>query len=1184
MSAKPVLLLTPLREKGHNFKDATSPGSWQAITGTLGELGKALDVDEESKVDVVRSTPDPWSQARSFSEAVLNPSTLLSHMVDQWRGLIALFALSAEYENAYKLVLIPVPLRNSQSRFAQVMTQLLPRTELAAPLGEVSHGWDRPVIVRLFELDHEHRRITPGIDVGLLNPASLVAAGRDSDRVCVNAIPWMSNGLTDPTRLSGHEGLSPTKLHMLAHFLGRLDNDLAKMCADKGSSDQQVLLRNLREQVQLFKKDCLDPRRCPNIGRQSPEMEPGEMWADDMPPIYQLLARPITAKTPQPGTSDCIIRLRDDLGDQAPYKGLVLMDLALASSELPASHITFWGRRTLQEATSGPESERRALRETIAKAGYLVVTPDDFFTQVMVKLDDEEQPGRIDAHTEGLHNCLLPLSPLVLLVRKSTELASAVTINRDGKVSLGVMVSGRSHALSRRYVDKPKTGEGRLLAEVDWGLGDFAVWPNFRSEVWNHYFARIDYSTNSLNRLRGRFALSGRMLADFLRDAQAPERRAESMAPWVDSSALDNRGDAAVLDRIPEFKSRKFSSALYKRFRASASGGRASEIQISKAPYEAAFFSVSVDPEQPPYPAGLSVLKIEEKINPNDRVGVAAIDFGTTNTVACLNSTDPLRIDSRIVHPVKSAREKTAALLSNELTQKFRDFLPSDGRTLPTPTVIIGRPLDTIGRELLDADSELNDALLIRHLMYFQPDFADDGTISAIPIEEWSALLSNIKYNLKWSSAPEMRDAARRYLRQLMLMIACEWTAGGGNPVNLRWHFSRPKDMGDDQDFVGQLQHALSGVVPIPAPDAIGKIEYEGEAAAAYILDEKTKPQGTRGAINIILDIGGGTTDIAIWNNDKKQLLSASIRLAGGDFFTDHIMRNPEILDEFGLKAWSNVIQRLNQESDADLKANIHYIGELLFSGKTLDQAMEREWSRVSGTATVRCLKETAYVFMGGLAWFVGRMLRNLIRDGQLPRAALADIAVALCGRGSGLFVRLHGSDPRAQTEISRLLVLIAAAAGEARPNFPQVQVSRFPKIEVAAGMIIMEKERDKKSDRSSTASNGDAGIVFGGALEGGQSQVLPLSADQAYSDLPLEMGIEELDPFLNAFAMVSGFSIVINDNQRAKLINGVADIDREDERDGRPHQSEFAAVLKALVGLIRLREQDSLRPKTVWK
>lgn len=1190
MDDNAVQMLSPLKKEGHNLKGATQHGRWSPLSGTLGELGKALDVDDQAKVDIVRSTPDPWSQARSFADAVLNPSPMLSDLVGQWRGLLALFGLSAYLEDTYKLTLSAIPLRERQSRFADVMKLLLPKASLAAPVEEVSHGWDRPVLIRLFELNSKRLPEGTGTVIGLLNPACLIAGGRDVERLKFAAIPWMRDGLRDPTRLVGADALPAAALKTLAEFLDGLDRKLAALCGGRGDQGQQDLLQNLRAQLQSFRKDCADgydPVRHPNIDQPTVELEPGDLWAEGLPHLYQLLATPVKAKAPKPGTSDCIIRLRDDLGEPA-FKGLVLLDAGLATADRPASTIAFWGLKTLQQALSGPESDRQALREDIAKAGYLMVTPEDFFSRVLVRMDDDERPAAIAMHPEGLRDCLLPLSPLVLLIRKPEDIASNLSINRDGKVALNIIVGKRPYALSKRFAETVQMGKGKLLQEVDWGLGDFALWPNFRSEVWKHYFARIDFATNSLNRLRGRFAMSGKLLTQLLRETQAIEKRPERIQPWLDNAPLDNGGNASLLDRIPEYSDRKFATDGLTRFRASNSGGKVSEIQIATSPFEAGFFAVVASPDEPPVPAGLSLFNLKEVINPSDMAAPVAIDFGTTNTVACLNDTSPVVLQPRVFHPIEHASNNAARANAAELTQKFRDFLPPDQRVLPTPSVLIGRPLDAAGRELLQGDRDLNDTMLIRHLVYFQPDFAEDGTISAVPLAEWSALLNNIQYNLKWAKSEEMRDAARRYLRQLMLMIACEWAAAGGDPARLNWHFSRPKDMLGDPDFVGQLQNALSAVVRNPAPHAIRPIRDEGNATAAYILDEKTKAKGTRGALNIILDIGGGTTDIAIWDNgaEPKSLLSTSMRLAGGDFFTGHIMRNPEILEKFGLAAWANVIQQLNREGDSSLKANIHYIGELLFSGKTLDNAIAREWSRVSGTDDIRRLKETAYLFLGGVAWFVGRNIRNLIRDGVVQPEALADISLAFCGRGSGLFVRLHGDDPHARTDISKIMLLIAAAAGDAKPRYPQVQVSPVPKIEVAAGMVILARQEQPGEGTGPSRAAADDGdtLTFdiGGPVSPNGSQPTRLDEDP-YKALALDVGIEDLDIFLRAFAQVSGFEVKITDNQRAKLINAVADIDRDDARDKLSQQSEFAAVMKALVGMIRVGPGDPMRPSTSW-
>lgn len=1178
MANEPILLLSPLRKEGHNFKGATSAGSWQPLSGTLGELGKALDVDDDAAVDVVRSTPDPWSQARSFADAVLNPATQRNDIVGQWRGLLALFALSEHFKDSYTLELTGLALKDSKTRFADVMLHLLPQTSLPPTDDLGSPGWDNPYLIKL-TAEGQARYI------GLLNPACLVAGGRDIAQWRNNNVPWMRHGLTDPTALTGTDKLRLPALLILAEYLKRLDEKLKAQCARKGRAEQQEVLKTVSGRLQEFRKNCLDPVKFPGIDSYKLDMEVGEFAVTGLPPLYQLFVVPIAAKARE--ESECVVRLRPDLGGEAPFRGLVLFDPALAESAgRPANNIIFWKFKTLQQVIDYGASEREALRKEIAKDGYLMATPDDLFTSVMVRMDDDDQPAQILAHPEGLQDCLLPLSPLALLIRSASDLASKVTINRDGRVSVQLTVGGQSHKLSRRYVQgKPQAGEGQLIDEVDWGLGDFAIWPNFRSDAWHHYCARIDYASTLSNRLRGRFAMSGALMAALLREVSDQRQRAERTGPWSSGRAIENGGNSALLDSIPEYRDRKFMAAGLTRLRASSSGEKASEVQIATAPFEAACFTIIVNPDEPPTPAGLCLLQIKAIDQVLPKNGNVAIDFGTTNTVACIHDTSPARFEARVIHPLYPAIEGGLAKRASELAQKFKDFLPPDDRILPTPTVVIGRGLDQGGRDALATDQDLNDQSFVRQLMYFQPDFAENGTISAVPLEEWSSLLKSISYNLKWSKAKAMNLAARAYLQQLMLMIACEWASSGGDPKNLAWYFSRPREMGDDANFKSELKAALANIVPDADTNAIRPISYEGDAAAVYILDEKTKTAGTKGAINIILDIGGGTTDVSIWDNGPRprKLFSSSVRLAGGDFFTDHIIQNPEILNDFGLPAWAEIIGSVNTDSDANLKENIHYVGELLFSGKALDRAIARNWATVADMDNVRMLKETSFLFLGGIAWWVGRQLRGLVRDGEISLEALDDIAVAFCGRGSGLFVRLHGDDPHAVTVISRIFRIIAAAAGQTRAKYPQVQVSPYPKIEVAAGMIIAARSEGLSgSANSSQGADPDepADIVMD---EDGDAEASSRAEGDPYSTMAVHVGQDDWKMFLNVFAQVSGCKLTVSDRQNAKIVNGVKAIDTEDDNNGRPRQSEFISLLKGLIELMRHRPDNNMRPTTSW-
>ena len=1173
MSNEMVLLLTPLKsEEDCGFKAPTKAGTWEPLSGTLGELGQALDVDPNAAVDVVRSTPDPWAQARSFAEAVLNPGSRRPEIIDQWRGLIALFALADEYQNSYRIELTEVPLANSGTRFAKVMRHLLPRTTLPPTDNRPAPGWDTPVIVTLAIGDG------PGINVGLLNPASLVAAGRDVELLRLSAVPWMRTGLTDPSKLSGADELTKSELRIIARYLDRVHRQLNAGCAGKGTPHQIETLRQLSDRLRAYRDDCL---------KRFGGIDPDDKFVtrDGAPPsanlsnLYLLCTVPIQADRSK--DSDCVIRLRDDLGEP-PFKGLVLLDRALESTTRPATDISFWGHTTLEQALKASSEQIDAWRRDIAASGYLLVTPDDLFTTVLVRMDERSDPASIAAHPPKLQNCLLPLSPLALLLHKPELLKSKVTMGGDGSVSLELMVGPQIHTMKRRYVKKPtQPNERLLLDEADWVFGDFAIWPDFASNAWKHYCARIDYATDSFKSVRGRFAMSGALMAQLLCDTTAAERRAEEAGQWGNSAPLGSTGEGR-LDRVAAYADRKYTRNGLARLRASLSdGGVASEIQLSSTPFEAACFTVDLGSNEV-VSAGLALLTVDKLDSARNQGGIATVDFGTTNTVACLNGFEPLKLPARIIHPIEREESGRRDEISGAMQRKFQTFMPIDDHILPTPTVIIDRKLDNLARDLVwNGSSDFSRAAFVKQMMYFQPEFSNDGTIASITQGEWSELLRNLTYNLKWST--EVKEATHIYIQQLVLMIACECARTGYDPDRLVWHFSRPRDMGGDDTFLRMLKTIVKTVLPRSSDDAVKDLHYESDAAATYILKEDTAKSGTKGAVNVILDIGGGTTDISIWSGKAtpSKILSASVRIAGGDFFTGHIIENPEFLNDIKLNEWSSIISAIREEGGVlDKHARARNVGELLFSGKTLDQAITREWTYASDKPAVKGLKETAFVFLAGIAWLVGRHLRDLIREEKLAEADLDDISVALCGRGSGLFARLHGTDAYAETEISNLLMLIPVAAGQYSARRPQVKVSPSPKIEVAAGMMIeADRQRQRGASDAEKQSGGDQRKDFGSKRRASSGA----TGEGVFSTMIPDIGMDDLDEFLEIIEEAVGLSISLDREQRSKIVHGVAEIDQADVREKRPPQSEFVSVLKMLVKLLRLRPTEQARPKTSW-
>lgn len=269
--------------------------------------------------------------------------------------------------NAYRLELIPVPLGQRNSRFAEVMKHLLPQATLAAPADAVSHGWQiLPVIVRLFEMNSQTQQDRRWSRSGTSQSGLLGSFGARRRSTGSVRAAWMKRGITDPTAMHGRDALPRAPLHMLASYLDGLENKLDRLCSGHGSRDEQALLGNLRKQLQSYAADCRAALSALGGGDELPELEGGDLWAEGLPELYKLLATPVKAKAPAPGSSQCIIRLRDNTGERPPFIGLVLLDPALASHQRPARSIRFSGTRTLQEALNSTPAELMSLNDEIA--------------------------------------------------------------------------------------------------------------------------------------------------------------------------------------------------------------------------------------------------------------------------------------------------------------------------------------------------------------------------------------------------------------------------------------------------------------------------------------------------------------------------------------------------------------------------------------------------------------------------------------------------------------------------------------------------------------------------------------------------------------------------------------------------------------------------------------------------
>jgi hypothetical protein len=990
------------------FAAAGRSGAWVRAPGSLKLLGQSLKVDDdrppEGAATIIRAIPDPWAQAKTFAEALLDEDhSMHGAALGQWRGLLALFALADLRKNDYSLDLQSLAL-GDQHPFDRVLKHLAPQLAV----GGEKELWLTPHIVYL---QPKNGRARP---IAILNPASLVSPGRTTWQIPFEFIPWMSEGLSDPLSLTGTNALANTQLAALEAYLRNLRDSLPRSTDDTSVT--------LRDEVQRFLTDVEDRK-----GSSTMTATVRRSTDPNLPPLYRDLVLPAELQEPEDPAMHSQARVRLANGNvAAPGKlsGVILVDESVATTlKRDPKDIIVWANQSLSELLGSPNQLQEAQRQA-AERGWLLVTADDLFTGRFVRLGKDP---RIAGHSPDLRACLEPIRPLVLLFDQSATRRLQVDGGpRRATATLYLKLeaadgSAIAHPITRTYRSEEGSA-AQLIEEVDWDFGQASIWPDFISPNWHQYYARLTYPTTR-EQIRPQFVLSRGLIEAALAEAESPAHAVQTI------QAIN--GGKAPAERADWF--RRFQNVAGKAYE---------ELQVSDRPFEAVFY-IDYHPDRGEAAAGCARLSLTE-IADRDNRGAVAVDFGSTNSVACFSGAggEAVTLRGRIVHPIMFQDPRHNDEWQHIVRWSYVDFLPLADRQTPTPTVVISRN---------DADRNA-DLWLHRHLIYFQPAGSHAKQGAAQEIEKLESFLKRSEFDLKWNEDVAHIDASADFLEQFMTMLAAEAAAAEYNPRLLEWHFSVPDAMQGSrlQSFRSQVESAREKLSP---EGRLHELYSEGLAAARFILAGREGSKFIQGTINAIMDIGGSTTDITLWARDKL-MWKGSFRLAGRAFFTDCVVQNPDILREIELSDWADLIDpdnpaRLPQESVAD-------VGELLFSRPALSEAFDKHWNRRLSLKPGEGLRSTALVFCSGIAYYLGLVGRGLIEQGVLEEKDLARPAFALCGRGAGIFDRMHGGQaPDAETPVTAALRTFATGLGREGTARPQLFISRKPKLEVAAGMMV---------------------------------------------------------------------------------------------------------------------------------
>ena len=684
-------------------------------------------------------------------------------------------------------------------------------------------------------------------------------------------------------------------------------------------------------------------------------------------------------------------------------------------------------------------------------------------------------------HPEAFQTKLLPVKPAALLLFSSLEeLARRIdllgSVSRP-RVGLRVTVTDRrkqkhDHLVAREY--------GQDAIEEARAPMALAAWPDFRlpptrdgadHEIpgwkWNYLFTSTNVSRLPLERSAiVTTGVSRKILerdlarAGFGRGPARVGHCRNRLEAWSSEDGPWEGASGARFDEGGSGEERTWFEWLRMRNDAGQNPTEKS-LQRSDSAFEAALFQLP-SAHGAVY-AGLGILPPARDLQTQDAAagGTAqiSIDFGTSNTIVYgkrgEGKIEPLPFTPRLR---RFNEHRTADGAHAESEAEYTAFMPSGEVRQPFATVMQVRNADGVA-DLAAAWKTAGEPALWRDYAFFDPDVLHltENLLSGRG-------RSNLIFDLKWGTEPEDRTRMGRYLRHISILSLAEVVGHRHSPApsSVTWHFSYPITVPS-----GDAYRKVIGSAARNEWDRWNRIEFHTESHAAldYFREvERAQPQAM-----LVLDIGGGSTDIALAVRGSG-IWQHSLRLAGDDLMTEFLLYNRHVLQVldlahigkqgvFGDRRGRDAFMEPPGDqppSDSDRNA-----AKAIINSPVFGRVFAKNWFNVRDADAIKLLKVGASVMMGGLCTFLGRQIRSLLRVEPAPLAAEDLTSIRLCfgGRGSTLFKLWHDDE----TFDGLRGYLSEHAAADLRLEVPPDVTPYFSqdmKHEVAKGMLAQRKDQ----------------------------------------------------------------------------------------------------------------------------
>ncbi len=1028
-STKGVRLIPKLRTDCHNVPEFNI-GEWTTLRKSdLDHISDGLNLTGEGYSN---SIPDIWARLLVFETALFNEDHPMHQCVNgEWKGLLAILALKEWLRLPIRIIQFELPgdrqTSSIGSTFLKALSSLIPKRTISPDT-----DWHYIHIVAYEDVKIIH-------PIGILTPTTIVATASDINRLPDNFVPWFENGiLRDPVDylnqkekealswwLVNLKGGKEKDAGLIAHIeLKENEKKHAisiqtEMVANENKTENKRKIRTKeKEENQITERKKIKEKLLKCIGDSTNGFigELRSMSIDEFSlskdtyglqhGFYSLLNEWLSVQLGDPKESP----VRLELKGRQNKKIVLVIDGAIADQwKCSAKELLVLGNVSLQKLMENPNN--------FAENRFESWTVDDFFCNKLVGLKQSNAfPGTIFRKKTIINGIsfIPPIKSQVVEYLSPHYIGENLTFSEAGndiKVELRLELRPEGSDQSRIFRIKRIYKKEDAVIVLDY-VPLVVVWPYLKAgdkvNSWKAYYTYFSTGKQSYE--------------ETVRNKRVP------------STFYAKPYTSKHLESYPIYESEYNKNIIM-------------ETTKTETFPEAIMCSIKLSNQQSSVSTfkdcGILLLPLPETKPQRDTWDIS-IDFGTTSTSIFYKERDE----------TKPLEFKHSGLMVTEALESIKyelgkEFIPASPGELdiqpkmPFLTLLVLRKRDRI----LDT----NDTHILKTIIYF--------------LQEATKLDSrdkSIRSDLKWGKSSEDRLLVEMFLKQLVLMAAAEAIERGASVIN--WHFSYPSAFSEKQlidykciwnnlvDFVKKETGLLH--------DEFGnKKSYttKTEAVAVGMFFKKVKKAPLASGA-ICMDVGGGTSDISIWQGDtaNKLILQTSLRYAGHNIFADALKHNLGIVGKLKPSIKQEEIVGLKKLSKAQFYTKIDaYVSE-----------RGGEWLKnvkfYSGEESFVNFRRDLAIRICGLFFYSALLIEYAIEKGLYKISKVHKMPhIYLAGNGARILHWLCTDGKYIDGDVvSKCLLkpILLSAAGircdDGSRNFG-LSISPEPKTEVAHGLIL---------------------------------------------------------------------------------------------------------------------------------